>query len=284
MAAEWTYLVSKEPPQAAVVVSNDALTQEIAIGTGEFSVTLCSAGQAALADFVGSVSGRDIDKTASLLINLCEPLAISTPWVGGGIAALECEIRQIVPLPGYQMLIGEVLATHADGPTPGQPLVKHGAMYALGERLTLPNVVAAAELRGGERPQIRVAAAGQPPDEETPWRVSLVDGGQRAVPLGEVPPNAHGDLLASFDIPESAASWNLSSAEILVEREGIDPGRARISFRNASRMRLLELPRAAAHPDHSHQLPDPGWGPAAMNRLASTGARTYRDPGGRCTP
>lgn len=231
MAAEWTYLVSKEPPQAAVVISDKASTQATAINAGEFSVTLCSAAQAALADFLGSVSGRDIDKTTSDLVELCEPVAISTPWVGGGVAALECRITKVVELPGYQMLIGEVLATHADDDNPGDPLVKHGAMYTLGAPIDEPTIVAAAEFLPGRNPRVRVAAAGHPEDESVAWQVFLADGQGTVLPLGAAAPTEYGDLLASFRIPLTAAAWNLRTAEIIVRRDGLEPGRARISFR-----------------------------------------------------
>ncbi len=234
MAAEWTYLVSKEPPQAAVVISDSAFSQAAALAAGEFTVTLCSAGQAALADFVGSVSGRDIDKTTSDLVTLREPLTISTPWIDGGVAALECQLTQVVELPGYQMLIGEVMETHADEARFGKPLVKHGGMYSLGAKLSPGVIVAAAEFLVGQNQRIRVAAAGHSPDESAVWRVLLTDGLGRSVLLGTAVPTVHGDLLASFAIPESARTWNLSATEILVERDGLEPGRARISFRRAT--------------------------------------------------
>jgi len=231
MAAEWTYFVSKEPPQAAVVISNETFTQANALSAGEFSVTLCSADQASLADFAGSVSGRDIDKTTSELVELCEPVAISTPWVGGGVASLECQMTQVVDLPGYQMLIGEVLAIHADEAKLGNPLVKHGAMYSLGAPIHYAAVVAAAEFRPGPRPCIRVAAAGHAPDESAMWQVFLDDGRGRTVSLGSAAPTDYDDLLASFEIPKAAAGWNLSVAEVLVCRDGLKTGRARVSCR-----------------------------------------------------
>lgn len=257
MAVEWTYFVAKEPPHVAVVISEDTFTSEIADWAGEFSVTLCSEDQAALADFVGSVSGRDIDKTASQLVTLREPLATSTPWVAGGIAALECEIRQTVSLPGYRMLIGEVLAAHVDEAKATQPLVKYGDMYALGEPLLRTAVVAAAELRGDHPQQIHVAAAGQVGEDETPWRLTMVSSDGRAVWLGEAAPNEYGDLLAAFGLPEACAGWNLSAAQVRVERQGIDAGWARISCRSAVGERLAERPRAALRISRPDQPPDP---------------------------
>ncbi|MGH3328173.1 MAG: flavin reductase family protein [Streptomycetales bacterium] len=231
MAAEWTYFVSKEPPHVAVVLSDDALTQQLVAEAGEFAVTLCAESQASLADFLGSVSGRDIDKTASHLLTLCDPTAIGTPWVGGGIAALECTVSQTVPLPGYRMFIGQVVAAHGSPHTALRPLVKHGGMYRLGPAIERESLVAAAELGGGEPPGIRVAAAGPGAAEDTPWRVSLVDWDGRRVLLGEDDPDEYGDLLAEYPLPPAAADWDLPTCQVLVERDGAQPGDARISLR-----------------------------------------------------
>ena len=235
MAAEWTYLVAKEPPHVAVVLSEKTLTGEVAPSAGEFCVTLCSARQAALADFVGSVSGREIDKTATELLSLRPSGVVSTPWAAGGLIALECRVQRVVPLPGYQMLIGEVLAAHADDTRIDQPLVKHQAMHALGGPLLDRTAVAAAELRGTGEPELRVAASGPLAAPGAPWRVTLVSDEEGPVPLGEARPNQAGDLLASFRLPEAARHWDLSRSRVCVEREGLDPGQARISSRGHAR-------------------------------------------------
>jgi flavin reductase (DIM6/NTAB) family NADH-FMN oxidoreductase RutF len=231
MAAEWTYLVAKTPPHVAIVISDNALTQRVAETAGEFSVTLCSARQAALADFAGSISGRQIDKTASRLLSLRAPEVTSTPWADGGLLALECQVRHVVPLPAYLMLIGEALAVHADPSRLSQPLVKHGAMHALGEPLTGQAAVAAAELSQSDGQELRVAATGPGAADGTPWRVSLVGPAGAELFLGEASPNQYGDLLASFRLPGAAARWNLPESAVRVERDGLDPGWAAISFR-----------------------------------------------------
>ncbi|MGH3345220.1 MAG: flavin reductase family protein [Carbonactinosporaceae bacterium] len=234
MAAEWTYFVSKAPPHVAVVLSDDALTQQLLAEAQEFAVTLCAESQAALADFLGSVSGRDIDKTTSHLLTLRAPTVITTPWVGGGVVALECTVSQTVQLPGYRMFIGEVVAVHGSPDSDPRPLVKHGGMYRLGSAIERQSVVAAAELAGGERPAIRVAAAGPGAAEDSPWRVSLVAWDGRHVLLGEDDPDEYGDLLAEYPLPAEAAGWDLPTCGVLVERGGAQPGGARITLRHDS--------------------------------------------------
>lgn len=240
MAAEWTYFVAKQPLQVAVVLCEGTLTRDLIRDAGEFSVTLCSAEQAGLADFVGSFSGRDIDKTTSEDLVLHEPDRTGTPWVGGGIAGLECVVRQRVELPGYLMVIGEVVAAHVDEGHRGDPLVKHGRMYSLGPPIARRAVVAAAELVAGETRALRVAASGPTEPEDAPWSVTLVAADGRAWPLGEHECDEYGDLFAEIDLDHIDPVPDPTGYRVLVERRGLKPGRAAVSDRSAA----LTLARA----------------------------------------
>ncbi|WP_070016479.1 flavin reductase family protein, partial [Streptomyces nanshensis] len=173
MSAEWSYFVNKAPLYAAVVLGPRATTRELIAAAGEFTVTFCSEEQSELADFAGSFSTADVDKTTSDLVRLGEPEATGSPWVRGGLTAVECTLRQTVAFPVHTMYVGEVVAAHTPDPLPG-PLVKHGAMHRLGGPAERTAAVVAAQLLPGG--QLRVAATG-PPDAGGPWRLSLLIGG-----------------------------------------------------------------------------------------------------------
>ncbi len=70
MAAEWATFVNKQPLYTAVALGPRTASRRRLEAAGEFSVTLCAEGQAALADFAGSFSVTDIDKTGSDLVRL----------------------------------------------------------------------------------------------------------------------------------------------------------------------------------------------------------------------
>lgn len=231
MAAEWTYFVSKEPPQLAVCVHDDNLTQELILEHGEFGVTLCTADQAALADFVGAMSGRDIDKSSSELVELVPPAVITTPRVAGGVLSAECVVRHVVPLPSYRMIIGEVVHAEVDQDAARNPLVKHGAMYRIGEPVTRDAVVVAAEVvpATGGRPEVVVAATG-------PFEAGgevLVELASEVSPvrwtLGTVAPDEYGDVFAQCELPTDADPIDLGTARIVVSAPGATPGVARLS-------------------------------------------------------
>ncbi|WP_329065614.1 flavin reductase family protein [Streptomyces sp. NBC_01429] len=224
MAAEWSYFVNKDPLYVAVVLGPRAATRGLLTEAGEFSLTLCAEDQAELADFAGSFSVADIDKSASELIGFGAPEATGTPWVTGGVLAVECVLRETVRFPVHTLYAGEVVAAHLPPGTP-RPLVKHGAMHTLGAPVRRTAIVATAQwLPGG---LLRVAATGPSgAPAGAPWRVSLLtpDGG--SVPLGEYPPSRYGDFLAELPVPDRAAGDRRRGCRVRVERGDAKPGYA----------------------------------------------------------
>ncbi len=228
MAAEWSYFVNKRPLCAAVVLGPRAASRRFLESAGEFSVTLCAEEQAALADFAGSFSVTDVDKTGSDLVRLGAPEATATPWVTGGVLAVECRLRQAVPLPVHTLFIGEVVAAHLPE-RPPRPLVKHGAMHTLGEPVRRTGIVASAELRHGDGDVLRVAATGPAADGPGVWRVTLLDTVGTPTPLGSHPSTRYDDLLVDIPLPVGIERHRLPGHRVLVERAGAQPGRTRIS-------------------------------------------------------
>ncbi|MFF8675003.1 flavin reductase family protein [Streptomyces sp. NPDC015242] len=224
MSAEWSYFVNKDPLYAAVVLSPRARSRELIPERGEFALTLCAEEQAELADFAGSFSLGDLDKTSSELIEFGAPQATGTPWVKGGLVALECVLRETVPFPVHTMFVAEVVAAHLPE-TAGRPLVKHGPMHALGEPVRRTAVVAAAQILPGGT--LRVAATGPAAPGADLWRVSLVGTDGTRVDLGEHPSAEYGDFLVDLPLPRDVPP--LAGARVMVEREGAKPGFARLA-------------------------------------------------------
>lgn len=232
MSAEWSYFVNKQPLYAAVVLGPRSASRELIACTGEFSVTFCSEDQAELADFAGSFSRTDIDKTGSALVRLAGPEATGTPWATGGVAAVECELRQIVEFPVHRMYVGEVVAAHVSDPPLG-PLVKHGAMHLLGAPAERTEIVVSAQLLpGGEA--LRVAAT-SPSAVSGSWRMSLLtdDGEETPLHLPPPEPGEHdgptgGDLLADVPLPAHLPADRLHVHLLRAERDGAKPGYASV--------------------------------------------------------
>lgn len=206
MAAEWTYFLNKTPLIVGVGLSPKTISRQTIKSTGEFSVTLCSDAQAPLADFVGSFSSLEVDKVSTALCSLGQPQVISPPWVDGGLVALECVLDQVIELPVHHLYIATVVAAHELN-IELPPLVKHGAMYKLGGRVTRGCVVAG--VRQLTSRTLRVAAT-SPPDLEDPWRVDLIDSAGEQHHLGIFESNHNGDLLVECDLPDSSLrGWSV---------------------------------------------------------------------------
>ena len=193
---------------------------------GEFSLTLCAEDQAAVADFAGSFSVADIDKTGSELIRFGEPEATGTPWVRGGVVALECVLRETVRFPAHTLYAGEVVAAHLPAEAL-RPLVKHGAMHTLGTPVRRTEVVASARwLPAGT---LRIAATGPAGDGDGRWRVSLLTADGGTVSLGAHPPSPHGDFLRDLPLPAGLPVERLGGCRVRVERDGAEPGYAAVT-------------------------------------------------------
>jgi len=116
--------VSLEPPLIGITLKQLTHTHELAVKSGEFSITILSADQKELADrFAGKIA--DIkDRFAGIPI---ETLVIDAPLLGGGIAYFNCRIVNSIPIGENTFFLAEVIAASGEGK--GEPLVYHNRVY-----------------------------------------------------------------------------------------------------------------------------------------------------------
>lgn len=159
MSAEWTHMVAREPPHFAVAFQETNHSTGLVLERGEFGLVLCDASMAGLADFAGSFSGAEMDKSGASGVRLRDPVATGTPVVDGGVLRAECRVVHAIELPGYVLVVGEAVWLEADQEANRDPLVKHGRMYRLGEQIRARAVtVSATPLPGGA---VQVCATAQ---------------------------------------------------------------------------------------------------------------------------
>jgi len=139
MAAAWNMALDFDPPKVAVVIDKATLTRELVEASGEFVLNVPSRGQAALTLAIGTKSGREVDKFATVGAGRsggfaehcsapakpagCAKPAVETtaasivgaPLIEGCLAWLEC---RVIPEPhiqqSYDLFLGEVVAAWAD--------------------------------------------------------------------------------------------------------------------------------------------------------------------------
>ncbi|WP_311223943.1 MULTISPECIES: flavin reductase family protein [unclassified Acidovorax] len=116
MAAAWNMALDFAPPKVAVVIDKATFTRGLIESSGHFTLSVPCRAQAALTTAIGGVSGKDVDKLATLpgLAWIDEP-ASPAPLVEGCVAWLAC---RLLPEPHiqqtYDLFLGEVVGAWAD--------------------------------------------------------------------------------------------------------------------------------------------------------------------------
>lgn len=118
MAAAWNMPLDFDPPKLAVVLDKSTFTRGLVEASGRFVLALPTRDQAALTSALGGVSGRAVDKEASLGLRYLDAAAeapAELPRVAGCVAWLAC---RLIPEPhlqqAYDLFLGEVTAAWAD--------------------------------------------------------------------------------------------------------------------------------------------------------------------------
>jgi len=115
MAAAWSMPLDFSPPKVAVVIDRNTLTRELVEGSGEFSLNVPSRAVAAAALTVGSVSGRERDKSCIEGLAMLPAGRIGAPLLDGCLGWLECRVIAEPRIQErYDLFLGEVVAAWAD--------------------------------------------------------------------------------------------------------------------------------------------------------------------------
>lgn len=142
----WAGTVCSDPPAVSIAVRRERYSHDLIAATGEFVLHLPRADQVAIVDYIGHVSGRDLDKWAACGLTPTPAHKVRTPVIAQCPVALECQVRHRLELGSHDLFIGEVLAVGVDESvlnSQGQvdyglaPLLAYagGYYYRLGERL-----------------------------------------------------------------------------------------------------------------------------------------------------
>jgi len=116
MAAQWVMPTDYEPMKLVIVLDRTTYTHELFTETGVLGFSVPAREQAELAWRVGSSSGRDIAKLAS--IDTFQATTIDVPMVEGCIAWLEARALRSPSLDqvavDHELVVMEVLAAYVD--------------------------------------------------------------------------------------------------------------------------------------------------------------------------
>lgn len=145
LTVAWTGTVCTNPPMCYVSIRPERHSYPIIRRTGEFVINLTTSAMARATDWCGVKSGRDFDKFRETGLTPRKAAVVDAPVVDESPIAIECRVRQVIPLGSHDMFLAEVVNVQVDesliDPESGRfdlerarPLVySHGEYFELGE-------------------------------------------------------------------------------------------------------------------------------------------------------
>ena len=114
MTAAWAGICSSVPPCVTVSLQKSRASYENIMKRNAFTISIPSSKQAAEADYIGIVSGKNTDKFAMARLTAVMSELVDAPYVGEFPLILECRLIQTVEIGLHTQFIGEILDVKAD--------------------------------------------------------------------------------------------------------------------------------------------------------------------------
>ena len=114
MAASWTGICCSQPPCVTVSVRKARYTYANLIARKAFTLSIPSAAQVKIADYVGIVSGRKVDKFQQAGLTAVRGEHVDAPYAQEFPAVMECRLIHTLELGSHTQFIGEILDVKID--------------------------------------------------------------------------------------------------------------------------------------------------------------------------
>ena len=142
----WTGITCSNPPMTYISVRPERYSYDIIKESGEFVINLTSGAMARATDFCGVRSGREMDKLAATGLTVEPAKEIAAPVIAQSPLALECRVKQIIPLGSHDLFLAQVVACDVDESLLDESgklcldkakliVYSHGEYLALGKKL-----------------------------------------------------------------------------------------------------------------------------------------------------
>ena len=143
----WTGTVCTNPPMCYISVRPERQSYENIKRTGDFVINLTNSRLSRATDWCGVRSGRDYDKFAEMGLTAEAAAVVKAPVVAESPVAIECRVKQIIPLGSHDMFLADVVNVLVDeeyiNPETGKLELEradmitysHGEYFRLGEAI-----------------------------------------------------------------------------------------------------------------------------------------------------
>lgn len=142
----WTGITCSDPPMTYISVRPERYSYDIIKESGEFVINLTSGAMARATDFCGVRSGREMDKLVATGLTVEPAKEIAAPVIAQSPLALECRVKQIIPLGSHDMFLAEIVAVDVEErlldeagklhlEKAGLMAYSHGEYFAMGKKI-----------------------------------------------------------------------------------------------------------------------------------------------------
>jgi flavin reductase (DIM6/NTAB) family NADH-FMN oxidoreductase RutF len=113
LAIAWIVPVSVNPPMLVFAVKKGRHSYKLLEETREFVVNIAGFDMARQVLYCGRRSGREVDKFSETGLTTTKARKVSVPIISECVAHLECRVEDMIPTGDHVLVVGEVLAAHA---------------------------------------------------------------------------------------------------------------------------------------------------------------------------
>lgn len=104
----WGGICCSKPPCLAVSLRSATYTHGCIMASKAFTVNVPGQDQAALADYFGMTSGREVDKFALTGLTAVKSRLVNAPYIQEFPLVFECEVLHVVEIGLHTQFIGEI--------------------------------------------------------------------------------------------------------------------------------------------------------------------------------
>jgi len=110
----WGDICCSNPPSLAISLQHLRHSHGPITANKAFTVNIPAQNQAALADYFGIVSGRDVDKFAATNLTAVKSDLVHAPYIGEFPLVFECALTHTLELGSHTLFVGEIKDAKAD--------------------------------------------------------------------------------------------------------------------------------------------------------------------------
>ena len=113
MTASWVTPLSHSPLLLGVSIAPSRYTYGLIKETGEFTVNVFTKKYLKQVYFIGTTSGRDVDKLKQVELTLRESKKVRVPHLAEALAVLECRVEKEVEVGDHALFVARVVEAYA---------------------------------------------------------------------------------------------------------------------------------------------------------------------------